>query len=93
MSPSTLATSALSLSEFENMGEYKNGGIPVQSNGKWGLVDRKGKVFFPFLADWAISFTDGFAPYEIGGKYGFMYTKVSLVGRTFYIDRGGREIL
>jgi len=108
--------------EFEDMGEYKNGGVAVQKNnkwgyidshgqyiiepiydrvdkwfcgdgenftsvmhdGKWGLVDRKGKVVYPFLADWAICFTDGFAPYEISGKYGFINRKLDVIVKPQY---------
>jgi len=108
--------------EYNNMGDYKNGGIAVcidnkwgyidstdkyiispiyegvgswfcgdggdfttaKQNGKWGLVDRKGKVVYPFLADWAIGFTDGFSPYEINDKYGFINTKLKVFVKPKY---------
>ena len=55
------------------------GFAPVVINEKWGYIDRSGKMVIPAKYDDAGSFTDGRASVELNG-------------RTFTIDRSGREI-
>jgi hypothetical protein len=70
--------------EFENMVVNNNGIASVCLNGKWGLIDGKGEVVYPFKSDCAIGFTDGFASIEINGKYGFINEKSEMFVKPKY---------
>lgn len=40
--------------------------------GKWGFVDRKGKIAITPMFDYAFNFSDGIATVKMGDKYGFI---------------------
>ncbi|MDR2138593.1 MAG: WG repeat-containing protein [Tannerella sp.] len=52
--------------------------IPAERNGKWGYINRAGKVVIPLKYDRATDFSGGEA-------------LVRLNGQSFFIDRTGRE--
>ena len=53
---------------------------PVKIDGKWGYIDRTGKVIIPCKYAWAYYFKSGHAHVERNGKYGF-------------VDKTGREVV
>lgn len=56
-----------------------DGLIEAKQNGKWGFVNRTGKVVVPFQYDSAYWFTDGLAAVKQNGKWGFINLKGKLV--------------
>ena len=57
---------------------FSEGLADVRLNGKWGFIDKSGKVVIPFKYDDALPFSEGFAVVELDGKDG-------------YIDKNGTE--
>ena len=51
----------------------------MKKNNKWGYVDNNNTIVISFIYDEAYKFENGKA-------------RVKLKGRTFYIDRNGREV-
>lgn len=47
--------------------------------GKWGFVDRKGKIAITPMFDYAFNFSDGIAAVRSGDKYGFIDTVGTLI--------------
>lgn len=70
--------------EFEKMLVNNNGVASVCLNEKWGLINSKGEVVYPFKSDCAIGFTDGFASIEVNGKYGFINEKLEIFVKPKY---------
>lgn len=70
--------------EYENMMVNDNRVATVCLNGKWGLINCKGEVVYPFKSDCAIGFTDGFASIEVNGKYGFINEKFEMFVKPKY---------
>lgn len=56
-----------------------DGLIEAKQNGKWGFVNRTGKVVVPFQYDSAYWFTDGLAAVKQNGKWGFINREGRLV--------------
>ena len=54
--------------------------FPVKKNGKWGYIDRSGKIIIPPQFDYAWFFSEGLAPVKIGRKWG-------------YIDKSGKIVI
>ena len=54
--------------------------FPVIQNGKWGYIDRTGKIVIPPLFDGTGGFSEGLANVKIGDKWGF-------------IDKTGRYVI
>ena len=44
----------------------------AQKDGKWGFIDRSGKVVIPFKYDWALWFSEGLCAVQETNKYGFI---------------------
>ena len=44
----------------------------VKRDGKYGFIDKTGKVVIPLNYDWAWSFSEGLASVSQNGKYGFI---------------------
>ena len=56
----------------EELFSFHNGLSCVKQNGKYGFIDKKGKVIIPFQFDDAESFSDGLAKVRQNDKYGFV---------------------
>ena len=62
-------------SDSENLIESKwfpEGLAPVMIDGKWGFIDKTGKITINPQFDLARSFSEGLAPVKIDGKWGFI---------------------
>jgi hypothetical protein len=44
----------------------------VKKDGKWGYIDKAGKVAIPYYFDEAFGFSEGLAPVRIGKKWGYI---------------------
>jgi hypothetical protein len=64
------APKAGSSSEKAAVVEEKVGLLPVHVNGKYGFIDKTGKIIIHPQFDWARDFKEGLAVVKIGGKYG-----------------------
>ena len=53
---------------------------PVRQQGKWGFINREGKIVIRPQFDGAEEFTEDLAPVQIGNKHG-------------YIDRAGKIVI
>src|SRR5215471_18806635 len=53
---------------------FRGGLAAVKKNGKWGYLDRDGRVVIPFAFDDAGQFAGGLAPAKLGSKTGFIDT-------------------
>src|SRR5262249_17761161 len=53
---------------------------PAKQDGKWGYIDRAGRIVIPPQFDYAWDFSDGLAPVEVGLKKG-------------YVDKEGRVVI
>ena len=51
---------------------FKEGLAAVKKNGKWGFIDKTGKIVFPIEYDWVRSFSEGLAAVEKNRKWGFV---------------------
>lgn len=71
------------------IGQFYNDLAYIKDNGKYGFMDRKGKVVIDIKYADAFSFEEGLAAVEIDKKYGFINTKGKLVIPAIYDDFGG----
>ena len=61
------------IQDCEEFFSFYDGLSCVKQNGKYGFIDKKGKVVVPFqFDDTAYSFSDGLAYVKQDGKYGFI---------------------
>jgi hypothetical protein len=58
---------------------FRNGLAVAVVNGKYGYIDKTGKLAITPQYEAAWSFSDGLAPVQIGGKWGFIDTKGNLI--------------
>ena len=65
---------------YDEVGDFSEGLAAVKWNGKWGFIDRMGKVVIPYKYDFAYHFSEGIAAVKLDGKYGF-------------IDKTGKEVV
>src|SRR5262245_31023538 len=54
---------------------------PVRQHGKWGFINREGKIMISPRFDEAEEFTEGLAPVQIGNKYGYINRSGKIVFR------------
>ena len=67
--------------KYDNAGDYFSEGLAVvELNGKYGFIDKSGKVVIPIKYDDAWSFSEGLAEVSLNWKYGF-------------IDKSGKVII
>ena len=45
---------------------------PILRNGKWGYMNREGKVVIQPSFDDALTFSEGMAAVQVGGKWGYI---------------------
>ena len=65
---------------YEAAGSFSQGLAAVKENGRWGYVDRSGRLAVPAKYTSAGSFSEGLAAVRAGEKYG-------------YIDKSGKEVV
>lgn len=65
--------------KFENIKGFSEGLASVKVNGKYGFINKKGKVVIPHEFDDAGFFSEGLADVKINGKYGFINKKGKIV--------------
>ncbi|MDP8185203.1 WG repeat-containing protein [Phocoenobacter skyensis] len=65
---------------------YPEGSLAVKKDGKWGFIDKKGKIVIPLQYDGAYSFSEGLARVEKDGKWGFIDKKGKIVIPLQYDD-------
>lgn len=46
-----------------------------EASGKWGFIDKTGKVVIPIIYDWVFAFEGDFAVYKLKNKWGFINKK------------------
>ena len=70
--------------QYDQVMDFSEGLAAVCVNGKWGFIDKTGKVVIPCIYDGVKSFSEGLAAVSVGiggnGKWG-------------YIDREGKEVI
>lgn len=62
-----------------HFGSFKEGKVPVYKNGKFGYMDKLGKVTIPYLYQTAGDFNDGLAVVSKNNKYGVIDQKGEIV--------------
>lgn len=62
---------------FENVREFSSGFAPVKTDGKWGYIDRRGRVVVPAIYDNAYPFRNGIAVVRQGDLRGFLHASES----------------
>lgn len=65
---------------FPTVYSFSEGLSAISYHGKWGFIDKTGKVIIPFIFDEVISFSEGLASVLIKERWGF-------------IDRTGQEVI
>lgn len=80
----TAALAAVTVTEvipckYEGAESFSEGLAAVRLNGKWGFIDKEGKVVVPCKYDGAGSFSEGLAAVMLNDKWGF-------------IDKTGKEV-
>lgn len=60
--------------QYGSIGAFGEGFAAVEKNGKWGFIDKKGKVVISFQFDDAHwdGFSEGLAAVKVGDKWGFI---------------------
>lgn len=66
--------------QYDDVGDFSEGLAPVKLNGKWGYIDKTGKVVIPYKYDFAYHFSEGLAPVKLNDKWG-------------YIDKTGKVVI
>ena len=51
---------------------FSEGLAAIKMGGKWGFIDKTGKVVIPPQFDIVLCFSEGLAPIGMGGKWGFI---------------------
>jgi len=69
---------------LDNIGSFYEGRTWVTKNGKWGHVDRNGKVTTPIIYDDAGDFQEGRTWIKKNGKYGHVDLNGKVVGLIIY---------
>jgi len=57
---------------FEDVGEFSNGLAPVSVGGKWGFIDRSGKIMIAPSYEDALSFSGHLAAVKQGDYWGYL---------------------
>ncbi|MDE7413650.1 MAG: WG repeat-containing protein [Muribaculaceae bacterium] len=65
--------------EYEDLGSFSEGLAGIKIRGKWGFIDKSGKLEIPAEYDRCYVFSEGLAQVGIGGKYGFIDKNGKLV--------------
>lgn len=65
--------------ESGGIGFFSNGLAVARINGKYGYIDKTGKLAIPPQYEEAGAFSDGLAPVQVGGKWGFIDTSGNLI--------------
>ena len=60
----------------------------VELNGRYGLINKTGKVIIPFIYDYVSNFDEGLELVKLNDKYGFMDTIRKFVIPLIYDDAG-----
>ncbi len=76
--------------QYDSAKGFKEGLAAVKLNGKWGFIDKTGKVVIPFQFSEAWSFAEGLAAVKLNGKLGFI-SKSGKVVIPFKFDNGHLE--
>ena len=58
--------------KYDDAWSFSEGLAWVELNGKYGFIDKSGKVVIPIKYDYAWSFSEGLAWVKLNGKYGFI---------------------
>ena len=64
--------------------DFDEGYLLVSKDGKWGLVDMKGKVIIPTIYDYIYQFTNGVAIVKMNEKYGLINAKGTRISEIKY---------
>ncbi len=54
---------------------FEEGLAVIKQNGKWGFINKKGKLEIPCIYEYVNSFKEGLARVEQDGKRGYINTK------------------
>ena len=66
------------LEELDKVAGFSDGFAAVKRDGKWGWIDKTGRLFLPPLSS-PPNFHEGLSPFERDGKWGYMDTKGTVV--------------
>ena len=64
--------------QSEEVAGFSDGVAAVKRDGKWGWIDKTGRLFLPPLSS-PPNFHEGLSPFERDGKWGYMDTKGTVV--------------
>lgn len=73
---------------YEDIKEFNDGLAAAKKNGKWGYIDKKGKVVIPFRFVKAKSFSDGLAAVAFKIRYGYIDRHNNTIIPFKYIEAG-----
>lgn len=73
---------------YEDIKEFNDGLAAAKKNGKWGYIDKKGKVVIPFRFAKAKSFSDGLAAVAFKIRYGYIDRHNNTIIPFKYIEAG-----
>lgn len=73
---------------YEDIKKFNDGLAAAKKNGKWGYIDKKGKVVIPFRFAKAKSFSDGLAAVAFKIRYGYIDGHNNTIIPFQYIEAG-----
>jgi len=71
---------------YENAKEFSEGFAAVQKDGKWGYINKKGKLICPFIYDEAERFSEGLAAVKKDRRWGYINDKGELAIPLWFAD-------
>jgi hypothetical protein len=75
------------LEELDKVAGFSEGVVAVKRDGKWGWIDKTGRLFLPPLAS-PPDFHEGLSSFERDGKWGYMDTRGTVVIQAEWEEAG-----
>jgi hypothetical protein len=72
--------------EYDFVNDFANGASLVKKNGKYGFVNKEGKILVPTIYDEASTMNEGFAPVRQGDAWGYVDSLGKLVIEPKFAD-------
>ena len=69
---------------FKEIGDFSDGYVKVNLNGKWNFINRNNKLLSDIWFDWVYTFSDGYAKVKLNGKWNFINRNNKLLSDTWF---------
>jgi len=70
-----------------------SGLFPIEQDGKWGFIDKTGRIVIKPQFDEAVDFSEGLARVKIGDKWGFIDEMGKIVIEPQFVDKFSEETI